>query len=163
MNDPESPKRPREISIAQESAFDDDGRRCVSAYFAELAARFEDGFDVAAAMATLPDDFAAPDGVFLVARLDGAAVGCGGLCRIDAEIVEMKRVWVSADARGRGLATALLAALEGEARARGFRRLRLDTNKALTEAQAMYVKAGFHDIVRYNDNPYAHRWFEKAL
>ena len=45
----------------------------------------------------------------------------------------------------------------------GFAVLRLDTNKALTEAHALYAKEGYRDVARFNDNPYAHRWFEKRL
>lgn len=45
----------------------------------------------------------------------------------------------------------------------GFKRVKLDTNRTLVEAQAMYRKRGYRDIAPYNDNPYAHHWFEKAL
>jgi len=41
--------------------------------------------------------------------------------------------------------------------------LRLDTNSALNEAQALYRKLGFAAIERFNDNPYAHHWFAKRL
>ena len=41
--------------------------------------------------------------------------------------------------------------------------MRLDTNGTLVEAIAMYERAGYHHIERYNDNPYAQAWFEKSL
>ncbi len=163
MTAPHSETGRGRVSVAPEPAGSPDARRCLAAYFAELAERFEGGFDADAALAAVEDEFGPPRGVFLVARLDSEPVGCGGLAAIDAGTAEIKRVWTSASARGFGIARAVLGALEAEARSRGFQRLRLDTNKALAEAQAMYVKAGFRDIDRYNDNPYAHRWFEKRI
>ena len=76
---------------------------------------------------------------------------------------EIKRMWISPDARGMGLATRLLARLEELAQEFGWTRVRLDTNRALKEAQLMYRKAGYQEIGRYNDNPYADFWFEKEL
>jgi ribosomal protein S18 acetylase RimI-like enzyme len=61
------------------------------------------------------------------------------------------------------VATALLAALESEARRLGYTQVVLDTNKALTEAHALYRKAGYRETARFNDNPYAHLWFVKDL
>ena len=65
--------------------------------------------------------------------------------------------------RGLGLARRLLGALEALARDAGLALVRLDTNKALAEAQALYLSAGYAPIPRFNDNPYAHHWFEKRL
>jgi ribosomal protein S18 acetylase RimI-like enzyme len=45
----------------------------------------------------------------------------------------------------------------------GMLRLRLDTNHTLAEAQALYRSAGYREIARFNDNPYADFWFEKQL
>ncbi len=161
MSEYRAPAEPSHFSVTPEPAISGNARLCLAAYFAELDARFEDGFDAAGALATSVDDFAS--GAFFVARRYDEPIGCGGLAAIDAETAEIKRVWISPSARGQGIARALLAALEAEGRSRGFLRLRLDTNKALAEAQAMYVKAGYRDIERYNDNPYAHRWFEKTI
>ena len=57
----------------------------------------------------------------------------------------------------------MLRTLESAARDDGLTTLRLDTNKALTEAHALYRKEGYREIERFNDNPYAHHWFEKRL
>jgi ribosomal protein S18 acetylase RimI-like enzyme len=57
----------------------------------------------------------------------------------------------------------LLEALEQRAAEHGFEAVRLDTNRALDEAKAMYRSAGYVEIARYNDNPYANHWFEKRL
>jgi GNAT superfamily N-acetyltransferase len=117
--------------------------------------RFEHGFDAAAG------DYAGM--TFLVARLGGQPAGCGGLKTLDAETGEIVRLWVDRPHRGLGIGRRLLAALEDESRAQGHTRVRLDTNRSLDEAQAMYRTAGYDEIARYNDNPYANHWFEKQF
>lgn len=72
-------------------------------------------------------------------------------------------MWVAPQARGAGLARRLLEALEAQAADFGMRRVRLDTNRSLGEAQALYRKAGYRQIERYNDNLYADFFFEKEL
>ena len=136
-----------------------EARASLAAYFAELDRRFEGGFDPGTKGYTDPKDA----GTFYLAWSDGGPIGCGALKRIDAETVEIKRMWVSPDARGQGVAKAILSALEAEAAKLGAARIILDTNKALSEAHAFYRKAGYREIARYNDNPYAHLWFEKRL
>jgi len=138
-------------------------RWCLGEYFKELAARFDAGFDPAKGGADEDDDMRAPTGVFLVARRGGRAIGCGGYKRLDETNGEIKRVWTAPDARGSGVARKILQRLEEIARESGLKALRLDTNKALKEAQAFYLREGYHAIGRYNDNPYAHHWFEKKL
>jgi len=76
---------------------------------------------------------------------------------------EVKRMWVAAGARRQGLGRRLLAEAEKLAAAHGANRVRLDTNSALPEAIDLYRTAGYREIVRYNDNPYAQHWFEKGL
>ena len=140
-----------------------DARRCLDAYFREIAARFETGFDPGQERSGPDDDLAPPAGCFVLARLDGAAVGCGGFKRVDEATAVIKRVWTAPSARGLGVARRVLRTLEGAARDAGVRVLRLDTNRALKEARALYRKEGFVEIARFNDNPYAHHWFEKRL
>ena len=72
-------------------------------------------------------------------------------------------MWTAPSARGLGVARRMLRQLEGAAREAGLTTLRLDTNKALTEAHALYRKEGYREVGRFNDNPYAHHWFEKRL
>ena len=102
-----------------------------------------------------------PAGLFLVARLDGRPVGCGALKVRGRKLGEIKRMWVAPDARGLGIAQRLLDALETNAAQMGLDTLQLDTNRALKEAHALYARNGYREIPRYNDNPYAHHWFEK--
>ena len=72
-------------------------------------------------------------------------------------------MWVAETARGLGIGRRLLAELEGHARAAGARLVRLETNAALTEAISLYRSAGFREVDPFNDEPYAHHWFEKDL
>jgi ribosomal protein S18 acetylase RimI-like enzyme len=104
-----------------------------------------------------------PSGVLLLARLDDAALACGALKVIGPGIGEIKRMWVSPQARGLGIAQRLLDALEAHARDMDLTTLRMDTNRTLTEARALYARNGYREIARYNDNPYADHWFEKRL
>ena len=61
-------------------------------------------------------------------------------------------------ARGRGVARQVLDTLEAKARELGISTLRLETNKALHEAQALYWKSGYQEVAPFNDEPYAHHW-----
>ncbi len=140
-----------------------DAELCLRAYFTELGARFETGFDPARSL--LPDagELRPPRGEFLVARLHGEPVGCGGLKLPPHAPAEIKRMWVSPRARGLGLARRFLAELEARAVHAGRDLLRLDTNKTLTEAIALYHSSGFTEVPAFNAEPYAHHWFEKRL
>jgi DNA-binding MarR family transcriptional regulator/RimJ/RimL family protein N-acetyltransferase len=151
------------VKVAAESADGADARLCLDAYFRELAARFESGFDAGADDSAHVEDMTPPSGLFVVARLDGDAVGCGGFKRVDKATGEIKRVWTAPPARGMGIARRMLRTLEAAAREKGLKTLRLDTNRALTEAHALYRSEGYREIARFNDNPYAHHWFEKRL
>ena len=155
--------RAASVEIAVEAPDSADARQCLSAYFRELAARFEGGFHHEKEGLADAAEMVPPAGVFVLARLDGEAVGCGGLMRIDEATGEIKRVWTAPSARGMGVARRMLRTLEAAARDMGLKRLRLDTNRALTEAHALYRKEGFREIARFNDNPYADHWFEKRL
>jgi len=141
----------------------EEAKRCLAAYFAELSSRFEQVFDPAKGVSAGEPPLAPPDGCFLVARLGGRAVGCGGLRKLEPGIGEIKRMWVAGEARGRGLSRRLLRELEIRAAGMGMLRIRLDTNHTLSEAQALYRSAGYRDIPRFNDNPYADFWFEKEI
>ncbi len=81
--------------------------------------------------------------IFLVARLDGAAVGCGAVRFVPGEYVEVKRMFVMPQWRGRGVAQAILTHLEGLARQQGFGLLRLETGIHQQEALRLYERAGF--------------------
>lgn len=155
--------RASSLAITLEPPGSREARRCLAEYYAELAQRFEDGFDPAAGSTFGAEDATPPAGWFLVARVGEEPVGCGALKRLDDATGEIKRVWTAGTERGLGVASRIMDRLEALARDAGFKRVRLDTNRTLVEAQAMYRSRGYREIGRYNDNPYAHHWFEKAL
>ena len=102
-------------------------------------------------------------GAYLVGWEDGRAVAGGALKRLEAGVAEIKRMYVVPDARSRGLARSLLAAIEDTARELGYERVRLDTGASQPHAQAFYESAGYQSVPDYNDNPYAAYHGEKAL
>lgn len=104
-----------------------------------------------------------PNGQFLVVRRGGRAIGCVGVRWLDAEIGEVKRMYVAPQGRGLGLGRVLLRAAHDAIRASGRTRARLDTRAELTEAIGLYLASGYHEIPAYNDNPYAQQWFEADL
>jgi ribosomal protein S18 acetylase RimI-like enzyme len=72
-------------------------------------------------------------------------------------------MWVDPLTRGLGLGRRLLHELERHAREAGVGVVRLETNRALTEAIALYRRSGYHEVAAFNDEPFAHHWFEKHL
>ncbi|MFC4785252.1 bifunctional helix-turn-helix transcriptional regulator/GNAT family N-acetyltransferase [Nocardioides sp. MAHUQ-72] len=135
----------------------------VRSYFDELDERFPGGFDPGDAWTHDAAAFSPPEGIFVVARDEDRVVGCGAVQRLAPGTAEIKRMWVHPSLRGAGLGSRLLRHLEGEAAALGYATVRLDTNDSLAEAIAMYERAGYRRIERYNDNPHAEAFFEKPL
>ena len=111
----------------------------------------------------LPAELRAPDGAYYVGYEGAAAVAGGGLRRLGDGMAEIKRMYVRPEARSRGVAAALLRALEEAARDLGYARARLDTGPKQPHAQRMYRAAGYEEIAPYNDNPFACFWGEKRL
>ena len=140
-----------------------DARSCISAYVAELNRRSETGYDPTAGVSADPHELRPPAGAMLVAYLHGEPVGCGAVKHHAREPSDIKRMWVAEPVRGLGIGKQLLGELESRALAHGARSVRLDTNHNLTEAIAMYRRAGYTEITRYNDEPFADHWFEKRL
>jgi DNA-binding MarR family transcriptional regulator/GNAT superfamily N-acetyltransferase len=140
-----------------------DAEHCLRSYVAELGERFDSGFDPA--LSLLPDagELRPPRGLFLVARLHGEPVGCAGLKLPVGAPAEIKRMWVAPHARRLGLGRRFLADLEARAARHGRDVLRLDTNKALAAAIGLYHSCGFQEVAAFNDEPYAHHWFEKRI
>ncbi|MDO7881183.1 helix-turn-helix domain-containing GNAT family N-acetyltransferase [Antiquaquibacter soli] len=140
-----------------------DARAAVGHYFAELATRFESGFDAGTTLPLSDESLQLPSGAMLLARLHGEPVAVGGVKLLGDGVGEIKRVWVSPTARGLGLGRRMLTELESVAREHGRSVVRLDTNRALVEAIALYRSAGYHEVTAFNAEPYAHHWFEKEL
>jgi DNA-binding MarR family transcriptional regulator/GNAT superfamily N-acetyltransferase len=136
---------------------------CIQRYFEELAGRFDGGFDHARTISADVDELTLPAGLLLVATLHTEPVGCAGLKLHPGEPAEVKRMWVSPEVRGLGLGRRLLAEIEKQAKAHDTSVLRLETNQSLEEAIALYRAAGYEEVPAFNDEPYAHHWFEKQL
>lgn len=163
MSEVERLIRSASIVVRLEAPASDIAQWCLGEYFRELAGRFEMGFDPARSNSASEAEMTPPAGYFFVAWLDECAVGCGALKLGDKGIGEIKRMWTVASARGLGVARRVLRTLEAKAREMGLRRLRLETNRTLLEAQALYRQEGYREVERFNDEPYAHHWFEKRL
>jgi GNAT superfamily N-acetyltransferase len=110
-----------------------------------------------------PADFAPPAGAFLVGFDEGEPVCAGGIKRIAPDAAEIKRMYVVPAARRRGVARALLRALEDAARARGYAFVRLDTGPLQQGAMTLYAAEGYTEIANFNANPIAAYWGEKKL
>ncbi|MEL7156738.1 MAG: MarR family winged helix-turn-helix transcriptional regulator [Actinomycetota bacterium] len=151
------------VDISVEDPATDVAQFCIGAYFAELDRRFEAGFDPAISISADVEELTEPAGLLLVARLRAEPIGCGALKFHGLEPAEIKRMWISPSARGLGLGRRLLQELENQAAGRGATVVRLETNRALSEAISLYRSAGYEEVEAFNDEPFAHHWFEKAL
>lgn len=151
------------ITYEQVDPRDERAISCLQAYYAELAARLEHGFDVTLSADPDAADMRPPRGSFILALSDGLPLGCVGLKGTDKGYSEVKRLWVSPAARGLGVSRRLMAELERIAADTGVAVLRLDTNRALPEALALYHKSGWTEIDRFNDDPYPDYFFEKRV
>jgi len=136
---------------------------CLQSYFTELGSRFEAGFDPEASIPATAADLAEPAGLLLLAQIHEETIGCGALKFHGTGPAELKRMWVAASARGLGVGRRILIELELHARQRGITVIRLETNRRLTEAIHLYRSAGYAEVPAFNDEPYAHHWFEKHL
>jgi len=119
-------------------------------------------------LAGLPGEYAPPSGRLLVAESGGDVAGCLAGCvalrRIDAEICEMKRLYVAERFRGSGLGRRLAEAILEEAGGIGYRRMRLDTLPQMGSAHRLYESMGFREIEAYRFNPVAgSRFLEREI
>jgi ribosomal protein S18 acetylase RimI-like enzyme len=110
------------------------------------------GFDTE--LASLPGDYASPDGRLLLAEFDGQLAGCGALHKLDAGNCEIKRLYVRPQFRGHRIGRLLTEKLIAEARAIGYKAMRLDTvADRMREAVELYRPLGFREISPYRENP----------
>ena len=140
-----------------------DAQWCLAQYYAELANRFDGGFDPGKSMPVDDAELRPPRGAFVIGRIDGRPVACGLLKQLTPRIGYLKRMWVSPSMRGCGFGRRTLEELESHARRLGMTTLRLETNRALTEAIQLYRASGYREVAAFNDERYAHHWFEKRL
>lgn len=134
------------------------GRALSTRYYDELRARL-----TSLDHPLSPVDLVPPRGHFLVALVGDEPVGCVGLRLLDAEVAEVKHLWVDRSARRRGAGRSLLGAAEDLGRRLGACRVVLDTAAVLEEAIALYRSSGYTEIAPYNGNPHAQLFFGKDL
>jgi putative acetyltransferase len=147
------------IEIAAEPFDTPDAVELMAELGRELDERY--GGDVEPGQKPTADDVT----VFLVAREDGHALGCGALRSLGEPVVEIKRMFVRPVARERGVGAAILSALEREAVARGFRVVRLETGPLQPEALRLYERTGYREIPCFGAyaGAAASRCFERRL
>lgn len=136
-------------------------RQCLRSYAAEIDLRFPEGYDSAALITE--HDVTAGAGEMFVALDGDRPAGCCAWRRLEPGVGEVRHMWVAADHRGFGLARRLLHDVETDAAGHGITTLRLYTHSALPEASALYRSSGYTEIPSYDDSPYSHFAFEKAL
>jgi len=140
-----------DLAIVVEDPLHPGALALVAALSAELGPRY--GTDGSASFS--PSDVQVPGAAFVVARMDGQPVGCGALrpfpYEADVPTAEIKRMYVAPDVRGRGIARAVLARLEDEARRFGYRRGILETGTLQLEAIRLYERAGYVRIPCYGE------------
>jgi putative acetyltransferase len=110
-----------------------------------------------AELASLPGDYAAPQGALLLATIDGEMAGCGALRALPdvdyANACEMKRVFVRPAFRRFGLGRLLVRALMDRGIQAGYSNLLLDTLDDMEAARGLYASLGFEEIAPYYFNP----------
>jgi GNAT superfamily N-acetyltransferase len=97
------------------------------------------------------EQFAPPQGCFVVAVHDGAAIACGGFRFLRPGVAEMKRMYVDPAWRGRGLGRHVLSDLEQRAAAAGYTQAWLETGTEQPEAMALYSSAGYRLMEPYGE------------
>lgn len=138
-------------------------RYCLAQYVAELNRRSERGFDPNVGATALPHEVRPPAGRFFVAYLRGEPIGCGAVKLHSDAPAEIKRMWIDPRTRGLGLGRRFLEVLEECARAGGAKVAHIETSAVLGEALSLYRSAGWIEVERFNDEPFADHWLEKHL
>jgi putative acetyltransferase len=152
------------LQIRRSKLASPDAIRLIAALNAELSAAFpEPGathFSLSSAQVS------SGEGAFLIAYLDDAAVGCGAVRRLDSATAELKRMFVSPPARGKGIGRALVKALEQEAHRLGATKVVLETGARLAPAIQLYEGMGYSRIPlfgEYVSSPDTSLCFGKSL
>lgn len=152
------------VDVRRSTLASADASRLIAALNAELQALFpEPG---ATHFALTPAQVQEGDGAFVIAYLDGVAVGCGAVRRLDETTAELKRMYVDPAVRGRGIGRALVEALEREARELGVARVVLETGTRLMPAVRLYESMGYGPIALFAEyvlSPDTSRCFGKSL
>jgi len=126
----------------------------VRSLFSEYASKIDLSFqDFDRELANLPGEYAPPSGCLLVAKEKDDVVGCVALRAMGGDVCEMKRLYVKPSFRERSIGRELSESVIGEARARGYRIMKLDTLPHMKEAVRLYESLGFRRTTPYRFNP----------
>ncbi len=105
-------------------------------------------------LAGLPGAYAPPDGRLFLAQWENKPAGCVALRKLESDICEMKRLYLSPKFRGKGIGRVLAEFIISQARSLGYKKMRLDTIQSnMQEAIALYRQLGFTEIAAYRMNP----------
>jgi putative acetyltransferase len=121
----------------------------ISALSAELARRYDYMEDGSGGFK--PEDALGPRGVFVVGRFNGNPVACGAIRPLGKDVAELKRVFVKVDFRRRGYSKDIVNELERQARARGYKVIKLETGVRQPEAISLYESMGYRPIPNYGE------------
>jgi GNAT superfamily N-acetyltransferase len=135
------------ITAAAEDVRNADATQLIDELSAELAALYQVGDGTAGFK---PSDVEIPRAAFVIARIDGYAVGCGALRPLDETTVEVKRMYTRAAYRRKGVAQAIMAEFERLAREFGYTTIKLQTGPLQPEAAALYERVGYYRIPRFS-------------
>jgi GNAT superfamily N-acetyltransferase len=149
--------------IRHEDAAGAASRALFAEYMDLVRERLGDAFVPTEQIFATEDDFDGAGAAWLVVYYGDAAVACGGLRRLAPGVAEIKRMFVTASARGRGHARALLAELERLAAQDGCERVRLYTTEVLSEARALYSASGYRPVGVVANDDRIDVWLEKRL
>ena len=153
----------RRVEVRHEPPDGPAARALWEEYLALVRTRIGADFAPTEAIFGTVDAFRGPDAAWLVVYEDGRPVGCGGLRTLAPGVGEIKRMFVTENARGRGHARRLLGELETLARELGHRRIRLITTEVLTEARSLYASAGYRVASSEVEDGRSDYWLEKEL
>ncbi len=157
---------PPPVRILEGQAGNAAAAKAMRAYLDELADRFHtDVTDPDLTALADPDEVTPPRGDFMLMREVGNAnvIGFGAVHVLRPGVVEIKRMWLRPDARGRGLGKFLLKSLENRARALGAEQVLMGVNESLVEACGLYRASGYEPVDRFVDNPHVTHFFGKRL
>jgi GNAT superfamily N-acetyltransferase len=151
------------VVIRHENATGEASRGLFAEYMELVRERLGSAFVPTEDIFATEDDFDAPGAAWLVLYEGDNAVACGGLRQLSPGIAEIKRMFVTASARGRGHARALLAELERLAADSGCERVRLFTTEVLREARALYSTCGYRPVGVVAIDGRIDLWLEKRI
>ena len=145
-----------------------DATAVLRAYIDDVASRYYErpatDAEIEAALLEHPSgDLVPPTGLFLLAREADQVLGCVGMVQVSADVGEVRRLFVTHAARGRGVGALLMGEVERRARDQGLELLRLDTRADLVEARRLYASLGYDEVPAFCGGPYSDHWFAKSL